>query len=160
MNFKAHNQNSSRICDQLVANFEPCTRGKLVLNQYISAIMIFCLIRIYAERYWVSFSSPFRFSGQRRQWPFQGITLLTADWISRTTTTITQVLSSMKFLSHATQHLADLPLSAKSGWTEYSVAKGFWFQPKEVGRKLRNVNNKFKWLNLRKKCYVSLHVHC
>ena len=24
MNFKAHNQKSSRVCDQLVVNFEPC----------------------------------------------------------------------------------------------------------------------------------------
>ena len=45
-------------------------------------------------------------------------------WISRNTTKITQVLSSMRFLSHATQHLADLPLSAKLG-QEYSVAKRF-----------------------------------
>ena len=35
MNFQAHNQKSSRICDQLVANFEPCTsRGVLQQEKY------------------------------------------------------------------------------------------------------------------------------
>ena len=35
INCQAHNQKSSRICDQLVANFEPCTsRGVLQQEKY------------------------------------------------------------------------------------------------------------------------------